>query len=405
MDSYLIQRIDQCLDYDTQVSFRQVCHQFHSELPPMTIRTETLAQVLKQSKYDIAQKAIIHGFTKLVKHAISLGFDDWNSGLKWACHGGHRSLIQMMIDNGANDWNQALYGACYGGHRDLVEFAIRQGAKSFDMGLIYVAMGHHYELVRQLINSDSAVTAFNMACEAGDQDLIKELIAQGIHNWNHGLNGACLGDQIPIAQMMIELGADDLNYGLKTACEHAHQKMIDLLIKHGASDWNRGLEGACQRGHFDLVEMMITHGITDWNYGLHGACLGGHVLLCQDMIERGATDLDCLAYTNNPETIQMLVQHGANPNAGIFQACNSDEFKKLSILIQCGANDWDEGLRGACMGGHSYITEFMLQHGANPNLGLEEACQYNNPKMIKMMIQHGATTCNHCHRSIKDHQT
>ena len=49
----------------------------------------------------------------------------------------------------------------------------------------------------------------------------------------------------------------------------------------------------------------------------------------------------------------------------------------VQLMIECGANDWNSGLSGACEGGHIVI--------------------------VQLMIERGATYCNHCHKTIAEH--
>ena len=96
--------------------------------------------------------------------------------------------------------------------------------------------------------------------------------------------------------------------------------------------------------------MIITYkqreltGKFNWNWGLHGACCGS----THDAVDAGTSSL-----------------------AGS---------KELAILmIEKGANDWNRGLRGACLRGKKELALLMIEQGAircnrcswNKNGGLE----------------------------------
>ena len=75
------------------------------------------------------------------------------------------------------------------------------------------------------------------------------------------------------------------------------------------------------------------------------------------------------------------------------------------LLIKCGANDWNWGLHGACLGGHESLVHLLIKCGANDwNWGLYGACQGGHESLIQLMINRGATECIYCHRSITDHR-
>jgi hypothetical protein len=35
---------------------------------------------------------------------VSLGADDWNTGLYWACEGNSKELVKFVISQGADNW-------------------------------------------------------------------------------------------------------------------------------------------------------------------------------------------------------------------------------------------------------------------------------------------------------------
>ncbi len=62
----------------------------------------------------------------------------------------------------------------------------------------------------------------------------------------------------------------------------------------------------------------------------------------------------------------------------------------IELLIKRGANDWDEGLKYACKGGHKRIVELMLEKGAtNLNKGLRHL-YIDNKKIAFLLIEKGA---------------
>ena len=67
--------------------------------------------------------------------------------------------------------------------------------------------------------------------------------------------------------------------------------------------------------------------------------------------------------------------------------------------------DWDDGLSGACQGGHRDLAEFMIEKGANNwNWGLDAACYGGHRDFAEWMIEKGATQCNYCSKSIEQHR-
>ena len=73
------------------------------------------------------------------------------------------------------------------------------------------------------------------------------------------------------------------------------------------------------------------------------------------------------------------------------------------ILVK-GANYYNWGLHGACLGGHKDLAELMMAKGAKDyNEGLQRACEEGHQELIELMIAKGAEDC-FCGKTIEEHQ-
>src|ERR1700679_3012975 len=62
-----------------------------------------------------------------------------------------------------------------------------------------------------------------------------------------------------------------------------------------------------------------------------------------------------------------------------------------SIILMGNRCNWNDGLEGACRGGHKEIADYMISKGANDwDWGLEGACLGNRKEMADYMILKGA---------------
>ena len=60
-------------------------------------------------------------------------------------------------------------------------------------------------------------------------------------------------------------------------------------------------------------------------------------------------------------------------------------------MIEKGANNWNHGLYGACLGGHNDLILFMIEKGANDwNWALCNACLRGYKDLALFMIEKGA---------------
>ena len=88
----------------------------------------------------------------------------------------------------------------------------------------------------------------------------------------------------------------------------------------------------------------------------------------------------------------------ANYDCGMVHACEGGNMDIVKLMIEKGANSWNDGLVSACLEGHLEIVKFMIEKCLPevPNLlcglrsGLRNACFGGHLDVIKFMIEKGA---------------
>ncbi len=87
-----------------------------------------------------------------------------------------------------------------------------------------------------------------------------------------------------------------------------------------------------------------------------------------------------------------LSQEITDVNDGLYGACCGGHRELVDLMIARGANDGDSGLYGACRGGHRELVDLMIARGANDwNSGLWAACINGHRELVDLMIARGAT--------------
>lgn len=75
-------------------------------------------------------------------------------------------------------------------------------------------------------------------------------------------------------------------------------------------------------------------------------------------------------------------------NQGLMGACEGGHKAIAEFLIKNGANDVEWGLKGACRGGHKTLVELMIQMGANNWIaGLRAACEGGHRSMVDLILE------------------
>ena len=83
----------------------------------------------------------------------------------------------------------------------------------------------------------------------------------------------------------------------------------------------------------------------------------------------------------------ILNQKNCNWNQGLFGACYGGHMELVHLVISKGAYDWNHGLYGACRGGHKDLVNLMILQGANNwKAGLCSACEGGYEDLKILMI-------------------
>ncbi|XP_013860192.1 inversin [Austrofundulus limnaeus] len=225
-------------------------------------------------------------------------------------------------------------------------------------------------------------TAFMWAAGKGSDDVIRTMLAlvpridtnMADKYGGTALHAASLSGHVSTVKLLLENGAtvDSLDVMKHTplfrACEMGYKDVILTLIKGGA--------------RVGLVDV-------DGHTALHWAALGGNAEVCQILMENGIgpnvqdhagrTPLQCAAYGGYITCMAVLLENNADPNVqdkegrtALHWSCNNGYLDAVKLLLGYNAfpNQMEHTeerytpLDYALLGGHSEVTQFMLEHGA-----------------------------------------
>jgi hypothetical protein len=81
-------------------------------------------------------------------------------------------------------------------------------------------------------------------------------------------------------------------------------------------------------------------------------------------------------------------------------ACGNLSTEDVIKAIECGANDWNDGLNEACVSCHTdlEVVKLMIEKGANNfNEALHTTCKWSgNIEIVKLLVSHGANNFTRC---------
>uniref|UniRef100_A0A3B3VGQ2 Inversin n=1 Tax=Poecilia latipinna TaxID=48699 RepID=A0A3B3VGQ2_9TELE len=280
--------------------------------------------------------------------------------LHWAALLGHAKIVHLLLERNTSGTIPS---------DSLGATPLHYGAQSNNAETVGVFLSH--PSVKDEPDLEGR-TAFMWAAGKGSDEVIRTMLTlvpridinMADKYGGTALHAASLSGHVSTVKLLLEKGAtvDSLDVMKHTplfrACEMGYRDVILTLIKGSA----------CA----ELVDV-------DGHTALHWAALGGNAEVCQILMENGIspnvqdhagrTPLQCAAYGGYITCMAVLMENNADPNIQDKEVktrlhVTGEDCASLVLRGPVGAEARYTPLDYALLGGHSEVTQFMLEHGA-----------------------------------------
>ncbi|MBU0728645.1 MAG: ankyrin repeat domain-containing protein [Proteobacteria bacterium] len=358
--------------------------------------------------------------------------------LMWAAREDEIDFVELFLEQGADpslrskDGASPLMSAALGGNPDIVNLLLQKGADPHatdDRGitvLMYAAAGGDSDLLNILfekgvdlnVADKRGFTALMTAADRGEEELVKLFLDKGASPAAKTQDGhTALGIALSKGHISI---AELLRLAIK---DGENIRNLKELEKRGLAFSVEGYLDTVKKGDLDSVKLFVKAGMAyNARNALHEAARYGHPDIVDLFLEMGA-DLNAVtefeqtpliaAITNrNISMVKKLLDLGASvnkkPNSGtmltpLMWAANIGESEIIKLLIDKGANIWEEDARGhtalrpALENGHRETVRLLLLNGADldgkDNYGFTHlmwAKEMKIPQAVTMLNEFGA---------------
>ena len=203
---------------------------------------------------------------------------------------------------------------------------------------------------------------------------------------------------------------------LKIAYRLGALDIIDYICKNWDLEWDHISETriACRYGHLDIVKRLPTW---DLDY-IAIAAAHNHLHIVNWALSRPIDDwilakqkyqavLDtALGETGDPKIAHRLITAGANPNKALNQACLTQKFRIVELLLNSkypwSPSDFNDAIITASSNGSRRIARSLLQAGANPNasvymspIPIFAASRKGYYRIVRLLMKAGADASIH----------
>ena len=324
-----------------------------------------------------------------------------------AVHSNNSVVAVALLTNGASPSFRrvSFEKLCQIGNKDLVNRYIQsctadnEVIESSGYSLDVLVRSCNVQLVSLILEntkvaktSEALVQALKTACKVGPLDSVKVLIQyDGGKFWQ---------------------SVSDPGF-LQLALEHCHKDIVDFLIDHGCKLLTEKIPWEAVIRSREILDLLMKRDIgllmecdisqSCLNQALMVACrsydrnaeyavrllldMSAQVDHCDTIANDRVTPLLIACQKSSVSLVKLLLERGAFPNhcdigykSPLLIACELDNMEIISLLIYDGKADPNipsmsvekKPLWEACMKGCLDIAQFLLEHGASPNLRDEE---------------------------------
>ena len=303
-------------------------------------------------------------------------------------------------------------------------------------------LAHHPDVNAQNDDSNTGTgdgsTALNYAFVADNKEIFNLLLDAGADiNRGRSVLAGCMiygGGRDSWAEFLLSKGADPNRLGPKgdrfvpiiQAILSGNTNYVAALLRHsvnlnaryvnGADDFSP-LELAMDNGRWDIALMLQNYALQKQTNSASSAAAHGDVEALRDLIQKnpselekpdelGLTPLAWAAETGQEKAAELLLSLGANANAAnrggrrpIDWAAGAGHLPVVRLLAATGSSDLNLALFLAIQQQQVAVAQFLLEHGANPNIHypasnstmpLHMAAQQGNVAAARVLLDHGA---------------
>ena len=289
--------------------------------------------------------------------------------LHFAVREGHTKVVRLLLEHGANPSKDS--GLEY--HVTPLERARDRGYDEI-AGMLAEAVASRFDAAPVGERACEVVRQGDLEDARAFFDESPELVNAGDERGSRPLHVAVEEFNLAMVELLLDRGAE-LDPVRWDGCKPLHLAVFHARKQHG-------------RANPLLTGYLIARGA---NYSMTVACILEDIRRVRELLSQdrsSASDQDTCGYSplfsaackGNIEIVQLLLDHGVDPNAPEYNAPRG------------------HALYEAVAGNHLDTAKLLLDHGADPNAQVEssgnpltQALGKDNKEMINLLYRHGAT--------------
>ncbi len=299
-----------------------------SHQPPAPTQEQQVAQINKQNIFNDTplHQACYNNDKQKTQYLLGCGADTnipnrlGHTPLDTACLQGHYDIVAILLNHTSQqtiDYEKPLKLACEHGHTEIVKLLITH-RDTYYLHTPFISYKQKLTMMLPFYKHPPATTV----------QLLEQFIQDSKTLYEQALSIACLYNHMPLVTFLISHKAPITENVVIAACKGGTLDIVKSLIYNCAPITDKVFTEACKNGNKDVVELLIKHSYNiKQSQGLIAACAAGHLEIAKlliieqsvnihDIDENKQTALHYACQQGHRDIITLLIEHGAQVNAG-----------------------------------------------------------------------------------------
>ena len=216
---------------------------------------------------------------------------------------------------------------------------------------------------------DNLRCAIVAAAKSNRLEVVEMLIFEYDANSDDALSSASSEGHIEIVTAMLKLGVKNqssVSLALSNALYKGHPEVAKLLIYSYVGGYDKLFINVAESGYVEIMNILNNIGIL-YVYGAFDRAAGeGHLEMVKLLFTAPPTKyeiktaLESASINGHYDIVKFLLDNGSNPNHALKSAIRGRKYDIIDLLMQYGADNFEEGFRTAVGIGNVKLAMFFL---------------------------------------------
>lgn len=351
-------------------------------------------------KNNMIYKAVAYNFPSVIYALLREKAKPINNDLDFAIRKKRYNIAKALMDSGVEGYvadEEAVDLAVQNEDASMTRKFLESGGKAKSSTFSKAVSLAQRSKDRTIVNLIVPVTEANnesleAAARIDDVELYKLFISKDAKiTDNSSVNRAIENKNEEILEIALENNAEPTE-ALQYAIEKDNKEAVVLSLENKA-DPDNTFEYAVKKDDTELFEEVLNKYDGNTTKALEASVKGENIELAKSAIEKGNADvssqLEEVVRKKDLKWVNLLVEHGANPDLGIETSITADKPDISKFLLEKGASA-NKAMVTAAKDNKPEMVKLALEFNADATLGIREAVENNNTDSALLLLNSGA---------------